>query len=206
LSVSDSGSLRARKKDRTRRELMAAAVRLFAERGFAATTVEEIAAAADVSPRTFFRYFPTKVEALFGDFDAREAAMRAALATRPAGEPILATVRRVVLGFAGEFFADPELFATRARLIFGHPTARGLALERMARMEDVIVEAVEGDLGTDARDVRPRLLGATAMVAVRSTAVTWAARGGEGDPRAIVNQSFDFIEQGLAKAVGAPAT
>ena len=192
-------TLRERKKERTRDELMAAAVRLFAERGFDETTVDDIAAAADVSPRTFFRYFPSKLDALFADFDERAARMREALTHRPDGEPLVETVRRVVLEFAGEFFADPELFATRATLVFRHPALRARGLERMARLEDVIAEAVARELGAPETDVRPRLVGAAAIAAVRSTAATWAARGGRGDPRAIVNESFDLIEHGLLR-------
>src|SRR5688500_14519251 len=156
---------------------MAAAVRLFAERGFEATTVDGIAAAADVSPRTFFRYFPTKVDALFGDFDVRADRIREALTHRPDGEPILETIRRVVREFAGEFFADPELFATRGRLISENPTLRAHALERFARIEDMIAEAVARDLGVSETDIRPRLVGGAAIAALRATAATWGARG-----------------------------
>jgi hypothetical protein len=116
---------------------------------------------------------------------------------RPDGEPILKTIRRVVREFAGEFFADPELFATRGRLISENPTLRAHALERFARIEDMIAEAVARDLGLSETDVRPRLVGGAAIAALRATAATWGARGGGGDPRAIVDESFDLIEHGL---------
>jgi AcrR family transcriptional regulator len=190
-------SLRDRKKERTRHELMAAAVRLFAERGFEATTVDDIAAAADVSPRTFFRYFPSKVDALFADIEERQVRMQRALDERPEGEPLLETVRRVVLEFAGEFFADPDLFATRVRLMLEHPALLAHGLERMARLEEQIAAAVARELRAPETDIRPRLVGAAAIAAVRATSATWAARAGRGDPRELVNQAFDLIEGGL---------
>jgi AcrR family transcriptional regulator len=176
---------------------MAAAVRLFAERGFEQTTVDEIAAAADVSPRTFFRYFPSKVDALFADLEERQARMQRALADRPEGEPLLETVRRVVLEFAGEFFADPDLFATRVRLMLEHPALLAHGLERMARLEEQIAAAVARELRAPETDIQPRLVGAVAIAAVRATSATWAARDGRGDPRELVNQAFDLIERGL---------
>jgi AcrR family transcriptional regulator len=77
---------RARKKARTREQLTEAAVRLFAERGFEQTKVDDIAAAADVVPRTFFRYFASKDDALFSWYDLSRDAMVAALQSRPRGE------------------------------------------------------------------------------------------------------------------------
>jgi AcrR family transcriptional regulator len=77
---------RERKKARTREQLTEAAVRLFAERGFEQTRVDDIAAAADVVPRTFFRYFASKDDALFSWYDLSRDAMIAALRSRPRGE------------------------------------------------------------------------------------------------------------------------
>src|SRR4051812_1834701 len=77
---------RARKKQQTRDDLVAAAVKLFAERGFDETTTEDIAEAADVSQRTFFRHFPSKEAVLYGDEEAMEAAFRDAIVARPDSE------------------------------------------------------------------------------------------------------------------------
>ena len=75
--------LRERKKLRTRRAIAGAALRLFAERGYEETTISDIAAAAEVSPRTFFSYFPSKEDVVFAEMDERLADVRAGLAERP---------------------------------------------------------------------------------------------------------------------------
>lgn len=189
--------LRERKKAQTRRRLMRATVRLAARRGWAETTVEDIASAAGVSPRTFFRYFPSKVDALFGDDPERAGAIERALAERKPGEPVLAAVRRGVLEFVTEFMADPQLYVTRARIAFEHPDLLGPALVRFARFEAIVTAAAAEDLRANASDLRPRLIGAAAAAAIRSTSQTWVTRGGQGDPREIVHESFDLIERGL---------
>ena len=82
-------SLRERKKLATRRSLRRVALDLVAERGFAHVTVEDIAEAADVSPRTFFNYFPSKEAALFGADPERVAALRERVVREAPGEPVL---------------------------------------------------------------------------------------------------------------------
>src|SRR5713226_397803 len=89
--------LRERKKQRTRETIANAARRLFAERGYHATTLPEIAEAADVSTRTIFAYFPSKEDILFSDFPIMKEALARALAERPEGEDALETVREFIL-------------------------------------------------------------------------------------------------------------
>src|SRR3954463_15606751 len=90
-------SLRARKKVKTRDALCRAAVELFISKGFEATTVEEICERAEVSPSTFFRYFPTKEAAAFADEEMRIALVESIFAGRGEGEPWHAVVRRAAL-------------------------------------------------------------------------------------------------------------
>jgi AcrR family transcriptional regulator len=177
---------------------MTAAVHLAARRGWAETTVEDIAAAADVSPRTFFRYFPTKVDALFGDEPERMAVLEQALEERSPGEAVLKAVRRGVILWVTEFMDDPDLYVARARLAFEHADILGAALVRFALLEEVVASAAAEELGASATDLKPRLIGAATTAAIRSTSQTWVARNGRGDPREIVNESFNFLEQGLA--------
>ncbi len=121
-------SLRERKKLATRRSLRRHALDLVAQRGFVHVTVEDIAEAADVSPRTFFNYFPSKEAALFGADPDRVAALREGVLRQAPGESALAALRQVMvaearifthelseLGQVGEVPAadDPELHDLR---------------------------------------------------------------------------------------------
>src|SRR5436190_23104698 len=103
--------LRERKKQRTREAITQAALELFAERGYQATTLADIAEAADVSTRTIFAYFPSKEDILFCDHAAMRDALAQALAERPGGKDALGTLRDFILAAAhekGELQAKPE--------------------------------------------------------------------------------------------------
>ena len=93
-------SLRERKKLATRRSLRRIALDLVAERGFAHVTVDDIAEAADVSPRTFFNYFPSKEAALFGTDPDRIAELRQRIVQQAPGEPVLDVLRMVMVSDA----------------------------------------------------------------------------------------------------------
>ena len=110
-------SLRERKKARTREALIAAAIDLFESRGYEGTTIDDIAAAADVSPRTFFRYFASKEEVAVGDdFEPMLIEM---IASRPAGESVIESARQVaVLGLALMSPEDWAALLARLKLVY----------------------------------------------------------------------------------------
>jgi AcrR family transcriptional regulator len=115
--------VRQEKKDRVRRELGRAAVRLFLERGFDGATVEDVVGEAGVSRRTFFRYFPSKEAAFFADHDERLARFRALLAAREA-EGTWVAVREGLLAIAVSYQED---------------RAAALAWRRVMRSHDALV-------------------------------------------------------------------
>jgi AcrR family transcriptional regulator len=191
-------SLRERKKAATHRQLMTVALQLFNKQGFEATTVEEIAAAADVAPRTFFRYFPTKVDVLFADHLEQVALLRETLATRPPDEPIIDAVRRATLEGVKKVAADPSLFLTRSRLAASVPAAHAHSRYLDADYEDVIAKAVaESRKGDRATDLEARVIARAAWSATRAARDAWVASEGRRDPSRLVNQAFDLLQSGL---------
>lgn len=186
-------SLRARKKADTRARVMAAALRLFGERGFERTTVEEIAAAADVAPRTFFRYFPAKVDVLFADHDALLAALRETLARHDA--PVVRAVRRWAQEGLDHLLVDPARYLTRSGLVAAIPAAQARSRQLDAEFEEAIAQAIAGDGA--ATDVGARTTARAAWGATRAARDVWLASGGERDPRHLVDDAFDLLERGL---------
>ncbi|WP_165945856.1 TetR family transcriptional regulator [Micromonospora sp. KC606] len=127
--------LRERKKERTRQALVNSALGLFAERGYEATTIADIAAGADVSTRTFFSYFPSKEEILFADTEERLALALAVIDQRgPQDEPVDVLVRATTTIFdRSERFAQVlgRAAPIRLRMLFTVPAVQGMALRRL---------------------------------------------------------------------------
>jgi AcrR family transcriptional regulator len=117
--------LRARKKQRTREDLAATALRLFAERGFEATTVDDIVEPIQVSRSTFFRYFPTKEHVLFPDHDEQLAG---SLRDSPPLEAVHAAALDAADAVIEGFRRDPEAYRTRQRIVSATPSLRALTL------------------------------------------------------------------------------
>ncbi|GAA0513437.1 TetR family transcriptional regulator [Paractinoplanes deccanensis] len=149
MSAPDTkNGLRERKKARVRAEIRAQAMRLFAEQGYAATTTEQIAAAADVSPSTFFRYFPTKERLVLAD-DLEET-MLAALAEQPADLPLLTAFSRAVR--TGLDRTGREFEAQRRALIDEIPAVRQAQADELHRVIESLARAALARAGAPEAD------------------------------------------------------
>ena len=193
--------LRERHRRRTAAELEEAALTLFTEKGFDAVTIDDIATAADVSRRTFFRYFASKEDVILSDHPRRLGELQAALDRRPDDEPALTALRQAILSLAGRFEQQREHMLRRFRLITETPAleARSLCLQR--NWETGVTAMLADRMGVDpAEDLRPGVVAATTMSAMRIATANWLAGGGHGDLTAIVAAALDLLDGGLQAA------
>ena len=144
--------LRESKKLRMRQEIADTAMRLFVARGFDHVTVAEVAAAAGVSEKTVFNYFPTKEDLFFDEVPARQAALVETVRGRRPGESIVATLRRLQAGECPRLCSPG--FATFARIIEESPALQAKELEVMASFTDVLAGAIQGELGAHEVDAK----------------------------------------------------
>ena len=160
--------LRERKKQRTREQIIEAAMGLFAERGYHATTIADIAAAADVAPRTFFAYFPSKEAVVFHDVDRDLESLAGALRERLPGETAFDALRRWVDEMFERWMVDEEEAQLRKRLCREDEGLANFQGGVMARIHELLLEAIAADLGEPQDALRPRLVAAAAVAALTS--------------------------------------
>jgi AcrR family transcriptional regulator len=197
--------LRETKKLQTRQEIVNEAMRLFVTRGFEGVTVAEVAAAAGVSEKTVFNYFPTKEDLFFDEVPKREALLVAAIRDREPGESILAALRSLQVRESARLCSPG--FATFARIIEESPALRAKELEVMARFAQVLSGAIQSELGIDERDAR---IAAGLLISVHRQ-VFHAARkqalAGKHGPAAVrrlradLERAYDLLEHGLGGLV-----
>ncbi len=162
------GLRKDRKMQRTRRHLAEAATRLFDKKGYAATTVDEIADAADYSTSTFFRLFVDKEEVIFYDFVERLDELKVAFARPHPGNAWL-MIRAAFIEFARRWDEEGELAKLRARLFHSEPSLKSRYLAKNNEWEHVIAELVSAELGARP-DVQlaSHLIAGAAVAAFRS--------------------------------------
>jgi len=199
LDAPQSGGLRERKKARTRASLREHALRLFREKGYQNTTVEQIAAAAEVSPSTFFRYFPTKEDVVLqDDMDTR---MIEALERQPPGLGPVAAVRAATRQvFASYTAADVDVIRETTRLTMTVPEIRARALDEFARAIGGIAEALAKRSGRAADDLAVRTVAGAIVGVIMSITIPWEgwAEGRDfADSFGSIDEALALLEQGL---------
>jgi AcrR family transcriptional regulator len=194
--------LRETKKLRTRQEIAEQAMRLFCQRGFDRVTVAEVAAAAGVSEKTVFNYFPTKEDLFFDEVPEREAALVEAIQTRKPGESIVAALRRLQIGECPRLCSPG--FLEFARIIEGSQALRAKELEVMVRFTETLSRAIREDLGVPEIDAT---VAANLLVSVHWQLFRSARRqalAGRTGPSAVrhlradLQRAYRLLEGGLA--------
>jgi AcrR family transcriptional regulator len=194
--VDTNVGLRERKKERTRAELTDAAFRLFEERGFDETTVEDIVEQVEVSPRTFFRYFDSKEDVVIGFFDDLGLELRAMVAARPPDEPPFRALRAALGSLVDVYEERADRVIAAKRLALETPAIRARLLDKHARWENWVTEVLAERQGTD--DERgPRLIAAVGLAAYSTAVGSWCAEAGTQDLHALVDEALAEVERGF---------
>jgi mycofactocin system transcriptional regulator len=197
--VSDSPPRRGRPPGTSARGLEVIALRLFAEQGFDATTVEAIAAAAGVSRRTFFRYFDSKAAVLWHEFDGEVAALRAAFAAVPADVDLMTAIKDVVVGVNHYRAEDVAELRIRINLIGSVPAIQASAASHYDAWERAVSEFAAQRSGTDG-SVEPMLIpmaiGRATLAACRAAFDYWVARG-DADLTVYLDEALTALGRGF---------
>ncbi|WP_329054203.1 TetR family transcriptional regulator [Amycolatopsis sp. NBC_01488] len=194
-SPAEPSGLRERKKARTRAAIQRHALRLFQEQGYSATTVDQIAAAAEISPSTFFRYFPTKEATVL--YDAFDPVLIAATLAQPAELSPIAALRATVdiirEQVSGE---DWERERQRQLLVFREPELRSAIMDQFAEGIDLLAGMAAQRTGRAADDFEVRNW-AGAVVGVTMAAFLGAAADPEADTLVVLDRAVAHLEAGL---------
>ena len=191
--------LRERKKARTREALEEAALDLFSRRGFDQTTIEEVADACEVSPRTFFRYYPTKEAVLFADGALRRERLLNVIAHRPVDEPALLALHAGMRELALDYQDDRGRMVARAKIVKASLHLQVYQAEHQHGWEADVVAALEGRGDGAAVDHDElQLLTAVATAALRVSLDVWLAK--QRGPKLVdlLDEAFARLATGFA--------
>ena len=190
--------LRERKRRATAERIAHAARTLFRERGFDATTVDQIALAAGVSRRSFFHHFASKEDVIFAGKNEMEAALTSAIASQPPDEPLLRVARRAVVAAASHFDRDEAV--ALARLMHDSPAVRVRNHVRYEELERVMAARLGERLGGNPDRLRARLVAMVAIGALRVAGETWLAKAADDErPEDYARRVFRTLSGELAK-------
>ncbi|WP_218058179.1 TetR family transcriptional regulator [Streptomyces sp. Wb2n-11] len=206
---SAAGNRAAAQRLKMRRELSAAAMELFATKGYEATTVDEIAAAGGVARRTFFRHFRSKEEAIFPDHDDTLVRAEAVLNAASPHEHPLDTVCRGIKEVMRMYAASPAVSVARYKLTREVPTLREAEIASVARYERLFTRYLLGhfdehDHHDDNDDPLLAEVAASAVVTAHNHVLRrWLRAGGQGDVEAQLDHAFSIVRDTFGTGIGA---
>ena len=189
--------LRERKKRATRRALHEAALRLALEGGLEHLTVEEISAAADVSVRTFFNYFPSKEQAIVSD-DTFQPDAGQAMAVMSEAADVLDGLYGVAMALVAGTAPRREQVLMRWQLMERYPALLPQTFARFEESNKVLASAVAARTGAAPDDAYPQLMAAVASAAMRVAVRRWTAGHGDHSLEHHVDEVFGLLRDGLA--------
>ena len=186
--------LRERKKQKTRESIQREAMRLIGKQGYEQTTIEQVAAAVEISPSTFFNYFPSKEDVVL--YDSYDPILARLLSERPADEPLSVSFRRVLEAMDGIFQSDRDIILARGRLWFEVPALRARLWEELEKAQVFMRMQIAQRSGRDADDFETRVAVAVMVGAALEAMREWLRRDGKGSFVVLVNQALELVETG----------
>jgi len=187
--------LRERKKLRTRSAIQKEAIRLFLEKGYSETTIEDIAEAVDISPSTFFNYFPSKEAVVFQD--DLDPLILDALHNQPADVPPITALRKAMLQVFGKLPPEANaLVRQRAELVMSSPELRAATLNQFADLVDQVAVPLAQRLGRSTNDFAVRNM-AGAILGVLIAAYFATVHDPKTDFVELIDRSLAHLEAGL---------
>ncbi|MBF6349757.1 TetR family transcriptional regulator [Nocardia flavorosea] len=193
--------LRERTRRAVRAEIAQVALGLFAGKSFDETTVEEIAAAAGMTKRSFFRYFPTKEDVVFDGIDLTGEQVVADIAARPAGEDAWTVLHHVLRAWQDQIHAGAQVLAT-LRLIQTTPALVGGLHHRRTEWRRRVSEALQNRPGADIDAYTADLLTNAATAVLDAVSGEWVRSGGQADRTALLDQGFGQVRVDTSSAAG----
>ena len=195
--------LRARKKQKTREAIQRAALRLFTRQGYDETTVEDIAAAAEISPSTFFNYFPTKEDVVL--YDMYDPIAIGMVLNQPQDEPLPSVARRVLQGLGEIFEADKEAILARGKIMMAVPELRSRMWDQIEQTQQIFVNALARRTGRKATDFELRVVTRSFIGAMYEAAMEWFRSNGRERLDVIADRALTAMERGAElRTIGRP--
>jgi len=184
-------SLRERKKQKTREAIQREATRLFQKQGYEETTIEQIAAAVEISPSTFFNYFPSKEDVVL--YDAYDPVVMTLFQSRPSDEPLSESVHAVLEEMTEMLERDREIILARSKLLLQTPELRSRLWSEVERAQAFFGVMLAQRTGRDADDFEFRVVAIALVAAMMEAASEWVRQEGRVRMGDLMKKALDAI-------------